>query len=196
MERKRQEAEDNKMCTVAAAWSLVQLEADQYEDDAWMLSAESWDPVEKDEHKQKPILVGASADIVTSDSSETENQQPLNDVTGGLNGQEHSDDEVEQVGGGNIKQIGFAENDASEHGEPDAERDMTEVISHYLNVERISCHRVAKWDTISDCYNITTHGLEDVPANRKLDVVVAVSQDVRDHVLSDAAGDEICWAAL
>ncbi|OWA52425.1 hypothetical protein BV898_16882 [Hypsibius exemplaris] len=41
LERKRQEAEDTEICTVVAAWSLVQLEAEQPENDAWMLSAES-----------------------------------------------------------------------------------------------------------------------------------------------------------
>ncbi|OQV20685.1 hypothetical protein BV898_05269 [Hypsibius exemplaris] len=36
MERKRQKADDTEMCTVIVAWSLVQLEAEQPENDAWM----------------------------------------------------------------------------------------------------------------------------------------------------------------
>ncbi|OQV19435.1 hypothetical protein BV898_06549 [Hypsibius exemplaris] len=139
MKRKRQEAEDTGMCTVAEAWSQVHFEAEQPEDDAWMLSAESWRPVEKGEHKLKPML------MFVSDAGEAGDEQPAkdhhsDDVTEDFDGEEHNDDDdaIEQMGGGNIKQIGFAQNDANEHGEPDSKWDMAEFNSDHLNVERIN----------------------------------------------------------
>ncbi|OWA55215.1 hypothetical protein BV898_19603 [Hypsibius exemplaris] len=77
------------------AWSLVQLKAEQPENDAWMLSAESWNPVEKGEHIPRPMLVIASTETVTSNVGEAGNQQTAedhhsDDMTGVLDGEENT----------------------------------------------------------------------------------------------------------